>query len=195
MTHYNPVSVAEVTLFLEEFSRGNKKALDKLFPIVYEELQRGAHKLKQQFFNLDTFNTTAIVHETYLKLIQAGSVDVKSRAHFFHIAARAMRQILINASLRKQALKRGVNPKPLPVDELDNKLELSDRTAEDLLLLNDALKKLEIQDERQAQIVECRFFGGMTIEETALALNISPATVKRSWNLAKSWLYVVLSEQ
>ncbi len=195
MTHHSTVSVAEVTLFLEEFSRGNKKALDKLFPIVYDELQRGAHKMKQQFFNLDTFNTTAIVHETYLKLIHAGSVDVKSRSHFFHIAARAMRQILINASLRKQALKRGVNPRPLPVDELDNKLELSDRTAEDLLLLNDALKKLEIQDERQAQIVECRFFGGMTIEETALALNISPATVKRSWNLAKSWLYVVLSEQ
>lgn len=195
MSENNHLNTAEVTVYLKEFSNGNKDALDKLYPLVYQELQKGAHRIKKQFYNLDTLNTTAIVHEAYLKLIQAGSADLKSRAHFFYISARAMRQILINASLRKQTLKRGSNPKILHLDDLQEGLMLSDQTTEDLLLLNDALKKLELQDERQAAIVECRFFGGMTIEETAIALNISPATVKRSWSYAKAWLYVELNEQ
>ena len=195
MSEKNQISPSEITLYLEELSKGNKEALDKLYPLVYKELQRGAHRLKKQFFNLDTLNTTALVHETYLKLLQSGTTDLKNRAHFFYISARAMRQILINASLRKRTLKRGDNQKLLDLDELEERLVLSDRTSEDLLLLNDALKKLELQDERQAAIVECRFFGGMTIEETAIALNISPATVKRSWSYAKAWLYVQLNEQ
>ena len=195
MSEKNQISPSEITLYLEELSKGNKEALDKLYPLVYKELQRGAHRLKKQFFNLDTLNTTALVHETYLKLLQSGTTDLKNRAHFFYISARAMRQILINASLRKRTLKRGDNQKLLDLDELEERLVLSDRTSEDLLLLNDALKKLELQDERQAAIVECRFFGGMTIEETAIVLNISPATVKRSWSYAKAWLYVQLNEQ
>ncbi len=195
MSENNHVNTAEVTVYLQEFSNGNKDALDKLYPLVYNELQKGAHRIKKQFYNLDTMNTTAIVHEAYLKLIQAGAADLKNRAHFFYISARAMRQILINASLRKQTLKRGSNPKVMHLDDLQEGIMLSDQTTEDLLLLNDALQKLELQDERQAAIVECRFFGGMTIEETALALNISPATVKRSWSYAKAWLYVELNEQ
>lgn len=195
MSEKNQISPSEITLYLEELSKGNKEALDKLYPLVYKELQSGAHRLKKQFYNLDTLNTTALVHETYLKLLQSGATDLKSRAHFFYISARAMRQILINASLRKRTLKRGDNQKLLDLDELEERLVLSDRTSEDLLLLNDALKKLELQDERQAAIVECRFFGGMTIEETAIVLNISPATVKRSWSYAKAWLYVQLNEQ
>ncbi len=189
------LSPEDVTVILQEVGKGNKKAIDQLFPLVYNELQKGAHYLRQQFFNLDTFNTTAIVHEAYLKLMHAGTSNLENRSHFFHVASMAMRQILINASLRKRAIKRGENPQKVDLESIDNKLEMSDQTAEDLLLLNDALKKLEIQDERQAQIVECRFFGGMSIEETAIALNISPSTVKRSWNLAKAWLYVELSEQ
>lgn len=188
-------TLSEITVYLEEFCKGDKAALDKLFPVVYKELQSGAHRLRKQFFNLDTFNTTAIVHETYLKLIQSGVSDIKNRAHFFFIAARAMRQILVNASLRKRTLKRGQNPQTLNVDDFENHMDLSDHTAENLLLLDDVLKKLEVQDERQASIVECRFFGGMSIEETGLVLNISPATVKRSWNMAKAWLYTELSEQ
>ncbi|TVQ90361.1 MAG: sigma-70 family RNA polymerase sigma factor [Bacteroidetes bacterium] len=195
MSEKNQISPSEITLYLEELSKGNKEALDKLYPLVYKELQRGAHRIKKQFYNLDTLNTTALVHETYLKLLQSGATDLKNRAHFFYISARAMRQILINASLRKRTVKRGDNQKLLHLDELEERLVLSDRTSEDLLLLNDALKKLELQDERQAAIVECRFFGGMTIEETAIALNISPATVKRSWSYAKAWLYVQLNEQ
>ncbi len=195
MTDNPQIPLSEVTTYLQEFSHGDKNALDKLFPVIYDQLQHGAHRLRKQFFNLDTFNTTAIVHETYLKLIQSGSTDIKNRAHFFYIAARAMRQILVNASIRKKTLKRGENPRKMNLDEVDNQLELSDKTTEELLLLNDALKKLEIQDERQAQIVECRFFGGMSIEETAIVLEVSPATVKRSWSLAKAWLYTELSEQ
>lgn len=185
----------ELTKYLAEYSNGNKSALDKLYPIVYAELRKGAHYLRQQFINMDTFNTTAIVHEAYLKLMHTSSSDVKSRSHFFYIASMAMRQMLINASMRKRTLKRGENPKKIDLHDIENNLELSETTAEDLLLLNDALKKLEMQDERQAKIVECRFFGGMSIEETALALNISPATVKRSWSLAKAWLYVEINEQ
>jgi RNA polymerase sigma factor (TIGR02999 family) len=195
MTESHDKTTSEITLFLHEYANGDKKALDRLFPVIYNELQSGAHRLRQQFFNMNTLNTTAIVHEAYMKLIQAGSLDVKSRSHFFFIAARAMRQILVNASIRKSTLQRGENPHMVDVEEVENNIRLSDRTSEDLLLLNDALKKLEMQDERQAQIVECRFFGGMTIEETATALDISPATVKRSWNLAKAWLYVELNEQ
>lgn len=191
----NFLSPEDVTIILQEVGKGNKRAIDQLFPMVYKELQKGAHHLRKQFFNLDTFNTTAIVHEAYLKLMQAGTSNLENRSHFFHVASMAMRQILINASLRKRAIKRGENPQKVDIESIDNKLEMSDQTAEDLLLLNDALKKLELQDERQAQIVECRFFGGMSIEETAIALNISPSTVKRSWNLAKAWLYVELSEQ
>jgi len=191
----NSISPSEITLHLKEFSQGNKQALDKLFPLVYSELQNGAHYIRQQFFNLDTFNTTDIVHEAYLKLLQTGSSDINSRSHFFYIASMAMRQILINASIRKRAIKRGENPEKLNLSDVENDMIVSDKTAEDLLMLNDALKKLEIQDERQAKIVECRFFGGMSIEETAVALNISSSSVKRSWNLAKAWLYVELNEQ
>ncbi|MFN2395670.1 MAG: ECF-type sigma factor, partial [Bacteroidales bacterium] len=144
---------------------------------------------------LDTYNTTAIVHETYLKLMHSSSSTIETRSHFLYVASIAMRQILLNASMRKRAQKRGENPRRLELDEIENNLDVSHQTAEDLLLLNDALKKLEIQDERQAKIVECRFFGGMSVEETAVALNISPSTVKRSWNLARAWLYVELNEQ
>lgn len=185
----------DVTLYLKDFSEGNKLALDKLFPIIYRELLSRAHLMRNQFFNLETYNTTDIVHETYLKLMHSSSSNIETRSHFMYVASIAMRQILLNASMRKRAQKRGENPMKLELDEVENNLDVSHKTAEDLLLLNDALKKLEIQDERQAKIVECRFFGGMSIEETAVALNISPSTVKRSWNLARAWLYVELNEQ
>ncbi len=185
-----------ITLYLNEFSeRNNKLAVDKLYPIIYKDLLSRAHLMRNQFFNLETYNTTAIVHETYLKLMHSSSSGIESRSHFMHVASMAMRQILINASLRKRALKRGENPRRMELDDIENNLEVSHKTAEELLLLNDALKKLEMTDERQAQIVECRFFGGMSIEETAIALNLSQSTVKRSWNLAKAWLYVELIEQ
>ena len=195
MPENQQISPSEITQCLNDFGKGNKDALDRLFPIVYNELRKSARRIRFQFYNLETFNTTAIVHETYIKLLQASTLDIKNRSHFFFITSKAMRQILVNASLRRRTIKRGENPRKLSIEDFDNDIWLSEKTSEDLILLNDALKKLEIQDERQASIVECRFFGGMSIEETGLSLNISPATVKRSWNLAKAWLYVELSEQ
>ncbi len=195
MGSQHDISPSEVTYYLEAFDNGDKNALDKLFPIIYKELRKNARHLRFQFYNMDTMNTTALVHEAYLKLMQAGKGDFKNRAHFFFVASRAMRQILVNASLKKRTLKRGGDQQPVPVEQVEERLELSDKTAEDLLLLDDALKKLEMQDKRQAHIVECRFFGGMSIEETAASLDISPATVKRSWTMAKAWLYNELNEQ
>ncbi len=189
MVEKTKVSDKEIKNYLEEFSKGNKKAFDKLFPLVYRELRKNAHKLRFRFFDLETLNTTALVHETYLKIIRSGSVDFKSRTHFYFVASRAMRQILVNASLKKRTLSRGGNEKPRSLDEIKNFIQLSDQTSEELLLVNDALKKLENENNRQARIVECRFFGGMSVEETAVALDISPATVKRSWNVARTWLY------
>ena len=196
MGSHQAISPEEVTYYLEAFENGDKNALDKLYPVIYTELRKNARHLRFQFYNLDTMNTTALVHEAYLKLMQtAGKGDFKNRAHFFFVASRAMRQILVNASLKKRTLKRGGDQQPVPVEQVEERLELSEQTAEELLLLEDALKKLEIQDKRQASIVECRFFGGMSIEETAASLDISPATVKRSWTMAKAWLYNELNEQ
>jgi RNA polymerase sigma factor (TIGR02999 family) len=189
----DPSAQNEITFFLEEFSRGNKKALDNLLPLVYEELCKNAHNLRFRFYNLDTLNTTAIVHETYLKLIRSGSVSFKSRAHFYFVAAKAMRQILVNASLRKRTLRKGGNEKTISLDVAGHDIQLSDQTSEELLVVNEALEKLENQNGRQARIVECRFFGGMSVEETASALDISPATVKRSWNTARTWLYTYMN--
>ncbi len=189
MIENTKVSEKEITYFLEEFSKGDKKAFNKLFPLVYRELRKNAHNLRFRFFDLETLNTTAVVHETYLKILRSGSVNFKTRSHFYFVASRAMRQILVNASLKKRTLSRGGNDKPLSLDEIKNHVHLSDQTSEELLLVNDALKKLENENDRQARIVECRFFGGMSVEETAVALDISPATVKRSWNVARTWLY------
>lgn len=179
----------DMTVYLKEFSKGNKKAFNKIFPLVYRELRKNAHSLRFEFFNMETLNTTSIVHETYLKLLNSGAGSFKSRSHFYYVASRAMRQILVNASLRKRTIKRGGTEKQLSLDDIKNSIQLSDHTAEEMLQINDALKKLESENRRQARIVECRFFGGMSVEETASALDISPATVKRSWNLAKTWLY------
>lgn len=194
MPDNNAVKEKDITVYLEEFSKGNKKAFNKLFPVVYRELRRNAHSLRFRFFDMETLNTTAIVHETYLKLLKSGSGNFKNRSHFYYIAAKAMRQILVNASLRKRSLRRGGDEKPLSLEEIKDYVQLSDQTSEELLLVNEALEKLEVRSDRQARIVECRFFGGMSIEETASALDISPATVKRSWNVAKTWLYTELNE-
>ena len=183
----------DITVYLEEFSRGNKNALDRLLPVVYKELCKKAHNLRFRFYNLDTLNTTAIVHETYIKLLRAGSGNFRNRTHFYYVASKAMRQILVNASLRKRALRNGGNEKYLSIDDAHNDIQLSEQTSEELLVVNEALEKLEIRNDRHARIVECRFFGGMSVEETASALDISPATVKRSWNIARTWLYTYMN--
>ncbi|TVR72156.1 MAG: sigma-70 family RNA polymerase sigma factor [Marinilabiliales bacterium] len=190
MAETGNIDEREISYYLKEAGNGNNDALNKLVSIAYAELRENAHNLRVRFFDIDTLNTTAIVHETYLKLLRTGSGSFKNRSHFFFASAKAMRQILINASLKKRTLKRGGGTKQVALGTgSEASLQLSDQTSEQLLMINDALEKLEACNDRQARIVECRFFGGMSVEETAEVLQISPATVKRSWSMARSWLY------
>mgnify|MGYP006267090599 CR=1 FL=1 len=178
-----------ITAKLKSLEAGDAKAFNDLFPYVYQELRQVARRVRWQSFGLDTMNTTALVHEAYLKLVDQRSANYQNRAHFFHIAARAMRQILINYAHHCQAQKRGGKHKDLSLDQLDIQIPLSDHMVDDLLSLDEVLQQLSQINERQARVVECRFFGGMSIEETGQALDISPATVKRDWNFARAWLY------
>lgn len=186
-------STGEVTRLLEELDRGDDTALDRLFPLVYEELRAVAHRQRRRWQGDDTLNTTALVHEAYLKLVDRSRVGWESRAHFFATAAKAMRQVLMNYARDCRAQKRGGDSPKLSLEEiserLDGELALSDDTADILLALGAALERLERVNERQSRIVECRYFGGMTIPETAAALGISTATVSRSWAMAQVRLY------
>jgi RNA polymerase sigma factor (TIGR02999 family) len=141
-------------------------------------------------------NATAIVHEAYLKLVEAGAIPSESRGHFFAVAAKAMRHVLCNYTRDRKRLKRGGGAPHVPIDaELEAiSLELPNEHAHELAGLDQALRRLEQTNERQGRVVECRFFGGMSIEETASALGLSPATVKRDWAMARAWLYREMKE-
>jgi RNA polymerase sigma factor (TIGR02999 family) len=176
----------QITGLLKALGQGESTALNRLFPLVYDELRRIAHR---QFDNRragQTLDTTALVHEAYLKLVDQTRVESTDRAHFFGIAARAMRQILIDRARKHGTLKRGGKWMRVPLD--DDVVRVEDR-ADMLLALDDALARLAALDERLSRVVECRFFGGMTEPETAAALGISERTVRRDWLKAKLWLY------
>ena len=173
----------EVTRLLQEWGSGNREALDKLMPIVYNELRR----LARNFLNKersDTLQTTELVHEAFVKLTKQHSVDWQNRSHFFAIASQAMRRVLIDAARQRKAVKRDAEK-----ISLDDSPEIPVDVDDNLLSLDTALKELETFDEQQAKIVELRYFGGLTIEETGEVLKISPATVKREWTIARTWLY------
>ena len=159
--------------------------LDRLMPVVYNELCRIAHRQLGGERSDHTLDTTALVHEAYLKLSQLDRIEWRGRSHFLAAAAGAMRRILVDYALARKARKRGGEKKQVPLDEV---CILVDQRAEDLFELDEALQRLSTQSERAAQIVEWRYFGGMSIEETAEVLQISPATVKREWTLARAWL-------
>lgn len=180
----------EVTHLLQELTHGGRDAMDRLFPLVYGELRGIAHGRLRNEPAGHTMDTGALVHEAYLKLVDQERVNWQNRAHFFAVAARAMRRILLDYAVARQAQKRGGDRRQVPLDE--GVLAVEERTDE-LLALDEALQRLERVDERQGQVVECRFFGGMTIEETAEALGIAPATVKRDWTAARAWLNRELS--
>jgi RNA polymerase sigma factor (TIGR02999 family) len=166
--------------------RGDRAALDRVFPLVYAELRRMAHHQLQGEGIGHTLGTTALVHEAYIRLVDQSRADWRDRAHFLAIAATAMRRILVDHARRHGSAKRGGARVPVPLDGLE--LAVEDRV--DLLVsLDDALTDLGALDARQARVVECRFFGGLTEEETAAALGIGLRTVKRDWAKAKSWLY------
>ncbi len=190
MTHPDP---ATVTQLLEAACGGDRAAIDQLFPLVYDELRMRAHRQRQHWHGANTLNTTALVHEAYIKLVDQGRAQWTSRVHFFSIAAKAMRNILIDYARRQQAQKRGGGQQKLSLEEMQEvgkePLVLTEERAEALLALEEALSRLEKISEREGRVVECRFFGGMTIKETAEALGISPATVGREWTTAQAWLY------
>ncbi len=181
----------EITRLLGELGDGNQTALDQLLSLVYSELRSLAHKQRVRWQGNHTLNTTALVHEAYLRLSDGAQLDLESRKHFMRVAAKAMRYVLLDHARSKGRQKRGGDQQRVAFDDA---LHVSDQEAEELIALDDALKRLEERDERKSQIVECRFFAGMTIEETAAVLDLSPATVKRGWKMARAWLYREISE-
>jgi len=179
-------SAKDVTQLLLDWTNGNKEAVDKLMPLVYEELRRVADRFLRRERPDHTLQTTALVHEAYLRLIDQRDVRWQNRAHFFAIAAQLMRRILVNHARDKYAVKRGGFAEKVSLDEA---LSLSATRDVDLVALDDALTGLASIDSQQSRIVELRFFGGLTIEETAEVLGISPATVKNKWSMARAWLH------
>lgn len=174
----------DVTQVLVKLTRGDTNAASELFPLVYEELRALASRLFQAQPSDHTLQPTALVHEAYLRMVR-GSNDWNDRAHFFAIAARAMRQILVNHALAREAAKRGAGRHKRSLDGLAQGAAPKDGF---VLALDEALHRLAGFDERCGQIVELRFFGGLTIKETAAVLDISPRSVDRAWNFAKGWL-------
>jgi len=176
----------DVTALLGELTKGNPEAGPKLIPLVYGELRRMAAGYMRRERTGHTLQATALVHEAYLKLLGQHSVDWQNRAHFFAIAAQVMRRVLIDHARSHVRDKRGGGREAVPLDEA---LVFSPERSMDFLALDSALERLAEVDSRQARIVELRFFGGLTVEETAEVLSISPKTVKRDWSVAKAWLH------
>ncbi|PWU06923.1 MAG: RNA polymerase subunit sigma-70 [Terriglobia bacterium] len=183
---------AEITGLLQAWSRGDRAALNELTPCVYGQLRRLAGHFMQNESPARTLQATALVHEAYLRLVDVRNVDWQHRAQFFSITARIMRHILLDAARARIAAKRGghqarVNPEEIP--------EAAGGAGSDLVALDDALAALAASDPRKAQVIELRFFGGLSVEETAAALNVSPETVMRDARAARAWLKRDLSSR
>jgi RNA polymerase sigma-70 factor (ECF subfamily) len=181
----------EVTVLLKEMNEGAGNAPEKLLPLVYDELRKLAHSYLQNERPDHTLQATALVHEAYIRLVDWENVSWQNRAHFFAVAAQIMRKILVDHARQKRAQKRDGGQKLA----LDDAVSFSAKREIDLIVLDEALESLAEFDQTQSKIVELRFFGGLTIEETAHALNISPATVKREWTIAKAWLYQRMKDE
>lgn len=178
---------SEVTILLNRINEGDGKAPEELLPLVYGELRKLAHSYLQNERSDHTLQATALVHEAYIRLVDWENVSWHNRAHFFAVAAQIMRKILVDHAREKRAQKRDFGQK-LSLDEAVSLPNQKSREI-DLIALDEALEKLNEFDKTQSKIVELRFFGGLTIEETAHALDISPATVKREWMVARTWLF------
>jgi RNA polymerase sigma factor (TIGR02999 family) len=176
----------EITRILKSWSGGNREAMDDLMPLVYDELRKVAAQYLRRQRTDHTLQPTALVNEAYLKLIDLSDVDWQDRAHFFAFASQVMRHILVDYARRQGREKRGGDAQKLSLEE---SVGYTTQTEVNLLCLDEALHKLETIDKQQSKIVELRFFGGLTVEETGIVLHISPATVKREWRIAKAWLF------
>lgn len=174
-----------ITHLLKEWSDGDQRALDKLTPLVYEELRHQAARYLRRERPGHTLQTTALIHEAYLRLIDAKDVHWQSRAHFFAIAANLMRRILVDHARRRDADKRGGSQLKLTLNDM---FTVAKETDVDVLAIDEALDRLARMDQQQARVVELRFFSGLSVEETAAALGVSPKTVKRDWSVARAWL-------
>ena len=184
-------SPKDLTFLLAEVSQGNKNVINEIFPIVYNELRKIASSYLYHEYGERTIQTTELVHEAYLKIIGSQNIAIENKAHFFGIAANAMRQLLVDFARKRNAEKRGGNQTKFSLLE---GVVIFGEDDEKILELDDALKKLAEVDDRLSKVVELRFFAGLNVEETANALNCSPATVKREWSLARAWLYRELAE-
>ena len=180
---------AGATALLHAAHNGDQEAFDRLLPLIYDKLRAMAHRQLGAEHGPRTLQTTELVHEAYLRLIDQTQATARGRAYFFAAAAQAMRRVLIDRARRRKARKRGGGQAALGLDEVQIAV---DAFVADLLDLDRALERLAGLDPRQAQVVECRFFGGMTIEGTAEALGVSPRTVRNDWTLARAWLYRAL---
>lgn len=188
MTHDTPG--VNVTALLLKWREGDRAALDSLIPVVYGELQRLARARLRGERHADSLQTTALVHEAYLRLVDINRITFENRAHFFAVAARLMRQILVDHARRRRAEKRGGGSARMLIEGV---LPAASPNIVDVLALDVALDGLSRVDERLCRVVELKFFAGLTIDETAVALEVSRATVERDWAIAKAWLYERLS--
>ena len=180
----------DVTLLLREMTDGDERAPEVLLPLVYDELKRLASGYMRNEREGHTLQTTALVHEAYVRLVDWKNADWQNRAHFFAVAAQMMRKILVDYARKHRSKKRGSGGQRIA---LDDAITFAAEKDLDLFALNEALTQLESFDERQCRIIELRFFGGLTIEETAEVMKLAPATVKNEWTMARTWLYTKLS--
>ena len=175
----------QVTRLLQEWSDGDQSALEQLMPLVYDELHRLAHQHMQREKPGHLLQTSALINEAYVRLVDQPLIHWKNRSHFFGIAARLMRRILVDDARKRNSAKRGGSLIQVPLDE---QASVAQEQAANVTALDEALKRLETIDSRQGQIVELRFFGGLNIEQTADVLKVSPGTVMRDWTFARAWL-------
>ena len=187
-----PQASHEVTQLLHDWSNGDQAALDKLMPLVYDELRRMAKRYMARQGPGHTLQTTALINEAFIKLVGQPDKHWQNRAHFFGVAAQAMRSILVDYARTRQSEKRGGGAQQVSLDEA---LTVSEERASGLVALDEALKELARVDPRKCRVVELRYFGGLSVEETAEVLKVSEVTVMRDWSMAKSWLHRELSNR
>jgi RNA polymerase sigma factor (TIGR02999 family) len=188
----SPGSESDVTRLLADWGHGDERALEELMPLVYGELRRLAGSYLRRERLDHTLQSTALVHEAFIRMVQQRDVEWKNRAHFYGIAAQMIRRILVDHARTRQAEKRGSGAMKL---ELDDAIASPEQKDPDVLELDTALEKLAKRDERQSRIVELRFFAGLSVEETAEVMQLSAATVKREWSFARAWLFREMSTQ
>ena len=192
----NTVTADDLTGLLIEWREGDRAALDRLTPLVYDEIRRIAHRYVQREREGHTLQTTALINEAYLRLAGSKNIDWQNRAHFFAVTAQVMRHILIDHARRRRYLRHGGEAEHVPFDLATTEaVQMSQPRATELVALDEALSELAKLDPRKSQVVELRYFGGLTLEEAAEVLEVSVMTVRRDWRAAKAWLFRTMNDE